>query len=78
VSAGLRTEERARELGIDARVLLNVHDENVHCVPDEQAFTLASIALEEMRRNEAWSEGLPLAAEVKLGKSFGEMTEWKP
>jgi len=78
VMAGLRTEERAKALGIDARVLLNVHDENVHCVPDEQALTLASIALEEMRRNEPWSKGLPLAAEVKLGKNFGEMEAWVP
>jgi hypothetical protein len=78
VEAGLRTEARARELGIDGRVLLNVHDENVHCVPDEQAYVLAEIALEEMRRNEPWCATLPLAAEVKLGKNFGEMEEWKP
>ena len=78
VEAGLRTEQRALALGIDGRVLLNVHDENVHCVPDEQAVTLAELALEEMRRNTSWSMGLPLAAEVKLGRNFGEMEEWKP
>lgn len=78
VEAGLRTEDRAKALGIDGRLLLNIHDENVHCVPDDEALTLASIALEEMQRNSAWSTGLPLAAEVKMGKNFGELEEWKP
>lgn len=78
VEAGLRTEQRARALGIDGRVLLNVHDENVHCVEDCHVNVLASIALEEMRRNEDWNKGLPLAAEVKLGKNFGEMEKWQP
>jgi hypothetical protein len=79
VEAGLRTEMRARALGIpDPRVLLNIHDENVHCVPDEYAETLAGIALQEMARNTQWSEGLPLSAEVKLGKNLADMVEWKP
>ena len=52
VEAGLRTEMRARAQGIpDPRVLLNIHDENIHCVPDEYADPLARIALEEMARN---------------------------
>jgi DNA polymerase I-like protein with 3'-5' exonuclease and polymerase domains len=59
-------------------VLLNIHDENVHCVPDEYAERLAAIALEEMARNVEWSEGLPLNAEVKLGKNLADMVEWKP
>ena len=79
VEAGINTELRAREYGIpDPRVLLNVHDENVHCVPDEYAEQMALTALGEMRRNAPWSEGLPLNAEVKMGKNFGEMEEWKP
>ncbi len=79
VEAGLRTEMRARAQGIpDPRVLLNIHDENVHCVPDEYAPALAAIALEEMARNVHWSVGLPLAAEVKLGKNLADMVEWKP
>jgi DNA polymerase len=77
VEAGINTELRAREYGIpDPRVLLNVHDENVHCVPDEYAQTMALVALGEMRRNAPWAEGLPLNAEVKLGKNFGEMEEF--
>jgi DNA polymerase len=79
VEAGLRTEMRALATGIpDPRVLLNIHDENVHCVPDRYAETLAAIALEEMARNVEWSEGLPLKAEVKLGKNLADMVEWKP
>ena len=79
VEAGLRTEMRARAQGIpDPRVLLNIHDENVHCVPDEYAEPLAAIALEEMARNVHWSIGLPLAAEVKLGKNLADMDAWKP
>jgi hypothetical protein len=79
VEAGLRTEMRALAIGIpDPRVLLNIHDENVHCVPDRYAETLASIALTEMARNTEWSEGLPLSAEVKLGKNLADMVEWKP
>ena len=79
VEAGLRTEMRARAVGIpDPRVLLNIHDENVHCVPDEYAEPLAAIALQEMARNVEWSAGLPLSAEVKLGKNLADMVEWKP
>ena len=79
VEAGLRTEMRARAMGIpDPRVLLNIHDENVHCVPDEYAMPLAEIALQEMARNVQWSRGLPLNAEVKLGKNLADMVEWKP
>jgi DNA polymerase I-like protein with 3'-5' exonuclease and polymerase domains len=70
---------RALAVGIpDPRVLLNIHDENVHCVPDQYAETLAAIALEEMARNVEWSEGLPLKAEVKLGKNLADIIEWKP
>jgi DNA polymerase I-like protein with 3'-5' exonuclease and polymerase domains len=57
---------------------LNVHDENIHCVPDRYVETMATIALNEMRRNTLWSNGLPLAAEVKTGKNFGELEEWQP
>lgn len=79
VYAGLRTEDRARRLGIpDPRVLLNIHDENIYCVPDDYAIQLAELALEDMRHNQPWSEGLPLSAEVKMGRNLGEMEEWKP
>jgi hypothetical protein len=79
VEAGLRTEMRALAVGIpDPRVLLNIHDENVHCVPDRYAEKLAAIALEEMARNVEWSEGLPLNAEVKLGKNLADMEQWTP
>jgi DNA polymerase len=76
VDAGLRTEIRARKAGIeDPRVLLNVHDENVYCVPDDQAMSLAELALEDMKTGGPWADGLPLHAEVKTGKNYGELQE---
>lgn len=77
VEANMRIERRAAALGIDARIALNEHDANVYCVPEEQAVTLASICYEEMSRNVSWSAGLPLSAEVKIGKNLGDMEEWK-
>jgi DNA polymerase len=77
--AGIRTEIRALKAGLtDPRVLLNIHDENVHCVPEDEAVALADIALEEMRRNVPWSEGLPLNAEVKMGYNLGELYDYDP
>lgn len=77
--AGIRTEVRGLKMGLtDPRVLLNIHDENVHCVPEDEAVALAEIALEEMRRNVPWSEGLPLNAEVKMGYNLGEMFDYEP
>ena len=74
LEAGLRTEFAARKLGIpDPRVVLNEHDANVYCVPQEYGLTLAELALKEMRRNCLWNVGLPLGAEVKMGTCFGEL-----
>jgi hypothetical protein len=73
LEAAIRTEKRAAKAGIDGRLVLNVHDENVHEERDEVVETLKSIALEEMVRPSWWAEGLPLAAEAKVGKNFGEM-----
>ena len=79
VEAGLRAEHRARLAGVpDPRVLLNIHDENVHCVPDEWVDTMAQICYEEMNRNVGWSAGLPLASEVKVGVNLADMREWHP
>ena len=78
VEAGIRAEMRATRLGIpDPRVLLNIHDENVHCVPHEYVDAMARIALEEMERNVPWSEGLPLKAEAKVGVNLADMEEWR-
>jgi hypothetical protein len=86
MDAGIRTEMRMREMVrgtpaeyiVDPRMLLNVHDENVYCVPDEYADMLAQIAWEEMRRSPEWGPDLPLAAEVKIGWNYGELQEWHP
>lgn len=76
VEAHLRTEKRALEHGIDASLLLQEHDGNVMLARDHEVDTLASIALEEMRRPCAWGTGLPLDAEVKVGENWGEMQTW--
>jgi hypothetical protein len=78
LEAAIRTEKRAAKLSsdglrIDGRIVLNVHDENVHEERDEVIQQLAEIAQEEMCRCSWWAEGLPLAAETKVGKNFGEM-----
>jgi DNA polymerase I-like protein with 3'-5' exonuclease and polymerase domains len=59
-------------------VLLNIHDENVHCVPDAWVDTMATICYEEMNRNVGWSAGLPLASEVKVGANLADMEGWLP
>ena len=63
----------------DPRVLLNVHDKrtSIACLTTKRLLWRVS-PLREMKRNSAWSTGLPLNAEVKLGKNFGEMEEWRP
>jgi len=73
MEAAIRTEIQAAKLGIDGRMILNIHDENVHEERDEVIELLGSIALEEMKRPSWWAEGLPLNAETKIGKNFGEM-----
>ena len=51
----------------------NVHDELLYVVPDNYVDTLQSIALEEMRTPAWWGKDLPLDAEVKIGRSYGEL-----
>jgi DNA polymerase family A len=78
MDAGMETEKIARHAGIeDPRMLLNIHDENIFCVPIEQALMMAIIALIEMSRVPTWGPDLPVAAEVKVGYNLGEMQEFK-
>jgi DNA polymerase family A len=74
----IRTEKRAALHNIDGRLLLQEHDGNVMMARDEDVDTLASIALQEMRRPCAWAGGLPLDAEVKIGQNYGEMKAINP
>lgn len=74
MEAALRIEKRAAEWGIDGRLLMQEHDGNLFMVRERDVDTLKSIALKEMRRPCLWGDGLPLDAEVKVGKNYGEMT----
>jgi len=72
--ANIRTETRCRkELGLDIRLAMQVHDENVYAVPKDKLDPVKQIALEEMSRSPVWGPDLPLAAEAKVGQNFGEL-----
>jgi hypothetical protein len=77
IEAAMRVEKRARAegLGDEGRFIWNNHDANVYVVSHDNLLTLKSIVVEEMCRPSWWAEGLPLAAEAKVGQNFGEMLE---
>ena len=66
MQAALRLSERGQ------RFCLQVHDELVFIVPTEEVDTVKEIILAEMIRQPTWAPGLPLAAEVGVGKSYGD------
>jgi DNA polymerase bacteriophage-type len=51
---------------------LQSHDELVFIVPKDQVEQTKAIVLEEMSRRPSWAQGLPLAAEVGSGPSYGD------
>jgi len=61
---------RLRERGY--RFALQCHDELVFVIPKETLGTAKEIILTELIRQPAWAPGLPLAAEVGHGPSYGE------
>jgi DNA polymerase len=73
IEANMRIENRCRVLGWDIRLAMQVHDENVYVVPEDKLDPVKQICLEEMCRPPKWASDLPLAAEVKIGNSFGEL-----
>ena len=52
-----------------------IHDELLFIVPEKLARWVASLVVEEMSTPPAWMPTAPLAAEAKLGPSYGEMVE---
>jgi DNA polymerase I-like protein with 3'-5' exonuclease and polymerase domains len=54
------------------RVVLNAHDENVVCVPEEQAEAARDYMTEVMSIPPVWAPDLPVACEAKIGKTYGE------
>ena len=77
LEAALRTEDRCAAAGLsNIKIAMQIHDENGYIVSDEIARFVAKVAYEEMCRVPSWGKGLPLAAEVKAGMTYGELREW--
>jgi DNA polymerase len=55
------------------RIAHNIHDEIIYVVPESEVEALRDIVLEEMVRRPKWAEDLPLAAEAKVGSSYGAL-----
>jgi hypothetical protein len=78
LEAALRTEDRCERAGLSGiRIAMQIHDENGYVLSDEIAKFVAKVAYEEMCRPAKWASGLPLAAEVKAGQTYGELREWR-
>jgi hypothetical protein len=50
-----------------------VHDELIYVVPQDVADEFGKALLEEMHVTPSWAPGLPLAAEIGFGPSYGEV-----
>jgi len=51
---------------------MQVHDELVYVVPDEQVANLKALLKQEMCRPPSWAPELPLAADIGVGKTYGD------
>ncbi len=51
---------------------MTTHDELVAVVPFAQVEWAMETMVEEMTRPVVWAPGLPLACEVKAGRTYGE------
>lgn len=54
------------------RFVLQSHDELAFIVPDKDVANASKIIYEEMTRPPSWGPDIPLDAEVKAGKSYGD------
>lgn len=73
IEANMRIEDRCAREGVDVRLAMQVHDENIYVVPDNCLQLVTMIGLEEMCRPPVWAPTIPLAAEAKCGQSYGEL-----
>ena len=53
-------------------LVMQVHDELVYVVPNELVTTLKVLLREEMCRPPSWAPELPLAADIGVGKTYGD------
>lgn len=77
MDAAMNTETRCRREGIDGRIVLQLHDENVYLAAQKDAARLTRIAYEEMSRAPWWGLDFPAEAEVKVGRNYAELEELK-
>ena len=56
---------------LEARLVLRVHDELVLACPEGEAEAVRSAGVETLETPPAWMPGLPVAAEVGVGQSWG-------
>ena len=68
--AMLRVDDRLRREGLQARLILQVHDELILEAPEQEAGPVLALLREEMER--AVELRVPLVAEAKCGKSWYE------
>jgi DNA polymerase len=59
------------------RAAFTVHDELLYVVPKHVAEQMAYVLHKALTQKVPWMPGLPIEAEVKIGLSYGEMTQWK-
>jgi DNA polymerase-1 len=71
--AMLRVDEALAKSGLNARMLLQVHDELVLECPEANAEAVARLVSREMEA--AYKLKVPLATEAKVGKNWEEMEE---
>jgi DNA polymerase-1 len=70
--AMIRVDQRLREQGSAALMLLQVHDELLFEVPEDQTDAIAGMVTKEMEQ--AYSLNVPLIADVKAGKNWRDLT----
>jgi hypothetical protein len=75
MDAAMRTETECHQYGMNIRIALQLHDENVYCVPREQASKLTRIAYANMCHSPWWGLDFPAAAEVKAGLNYADLME---
>jgi DNA polymerase-1 len=72
--AMINVHNRMRRENLQARMLLQIHDELVFEVPSEEVDGLASLVREEMTM--VYELGVPLKVDVKVGDNWAECEPW--
>jgi DNA polymerase len=74
MDAALAIDRRVNDNGLNAQLVLQVHDELVYVVQNtaEQVAHLRTIATKEMAKPPIWAPDLPLASECETGANYGE------